>query len=672
MMTHSSFKRGSILSIDDIYHRIVEITGERFQLRAASDGALHEYSSQELLSLYEHARLKVTALHNFPAEVDGRSNQAPVERSLADFSEPIRIKAIRRWKYLTAICPDGRLGFSRKMLRETLRICAEKIEPGKMPPRIATFYSWRRKWVFGRFDIRALIDKWELRGRRPHTDYPDILRELIVEGIEKIYLTEQRESKVTLRDWINARIRKANLARPPEEALQNVSIRLINRFLGQYEKYDVLKRRYGERLATQQLAMFGKGPECTRPLQRVEVDNTPLDILVIDEATRLVLGRPWVTVMIDRYSRMVVGFYVSFRKPSVVSVLRCLRHAMLPKTYMRENYPKIQATWPCYGLIELLVCDNGLEFHAQDLEAACADIGTHLLYCQPRAPHLKGVIERFLKTLNYNFLHLVPGTTYATYEKRLGYDSVAKAVLTLSELQHILHKWIVEIYGATYHRGVNTAPLQRWKEGVEINPPELAPDPERLKVYLGPVETRQLDKTGVQLNNLRYTSAELQRVRGDKRSLKVTVRYNPDDLGAVYVLDPERKDYVVAACTTPDVANGISIEQQNLITRKAKADYSALPLHDAMLIAKMELREYTEGLMQSRISPVLPKEKRSAAAKEALRQHAEASSAIPEVNPKAPPTETNMADLVTSWLANQALANYDVEYRPMQPRESLE
>ncbi|SPA45109.1 Integrase catalytic subunit (modular protein) [Cupriavidus taiwanensis] len=671
-MTHSSFKRGSILSIDDVCHRIVEIAGDRLQLRAASDGALHEYSSQELLSLYENARLNVTALKNFPAEGDGRSNQAPVERSLADFSEPIRIKAMRKWRYLTAICPDGRLGFSRKMLRESLRVCAEQIEPGKMPPRIATFYSWRRQWVFGRFDIRALIDKWELRGRRPGTDYPDVLRELIVEGIETVYLTEQRESKAELRDWINARLRKVNLARAPEEALRDVPIRLINKFLAQYEKYDVLKRRYGGRLATQELAMFGKGPECTRPLQRVEVDNTPLDILVIDEATRLVLGRPWVTVMIDRYSRMVVGFYVSFRRPSVESVLRCLRHAMLPKTYMREKYPEILTIWPCYGVIELLVCDNGLEFHAQDLEAACADIGTHLLYCQPRTPHLKGVIERFLKTLNYNFLHLVPGTTYATYGKRLGYDSVGKAVLTLHELQQVLHKWIVEVYGATYHRGINTAPLQRWKEGVAIDPPELAPDPQRLQVYLGQVETRHLDKNGVQLNNLRYTSDELQRIRGDKKSLEVTVRYNPDNLGSVYVLDPRRKEYVVAVCTMPNIANGISIEQHTLITRKAKADYAALPLHDAMLIAKTELREYTEGLMQIRKTRISPRKKRSKPTKEVLKQHAEASFAIAEKNPQLPSPDTNMADLVASWLTHQELANYEVEHRQRQPRETQE
>jgi len=495
---------------------------------------------------------------------------------------------------------------------------------------------------------------------------------MIVEGIERVHLTEQRESKAALRDWINARVRKANLARPPEEAFPDVSMRLINRFLDQYERYDVLTRRYGQRIATQQLAMFGKGPECTRPLQRVEVDNTPLDVLVIDEATSLVLGRPWVTVMIDRYSRMVVGFHLSFRKPSVQSVLRCLRHAMLPKTYIREMYPEITGIWPCFGLIELIVCDNGLEFHAKDLEAACADIGTHLLYCQPRTPHLKGVIERFLKTLNYSFLHLVPGTTYSSYAKRLDYDSVAKAVLTLGELQRALHKWIVDVYGATFHRGINAAPLQRWKEGVEIDPPELAPDPQRLKVYLGQVETRQLDKSGVQLNNLRYTSPDLQRMRKDKKSLEVTVRYDPDDLGAVHVLDPERKEYVVASCTTPDVANGLSLEQQILIGKKARKDYAALPLHDAMLIAKTELREFTEGLLQTRVLPRSRNKRQSAMTKEVLRQNAEATPATANRSSQPASTEKDFSDYIVSWLADQELSSYDVEYRPMQTSKNEE
>lgn len=636
------------------------------QLRAANDGALHEYSSLELLSLYERARLKVTVLSEIPAEEAGCSVHAPIERSLADFSEPIRNKAIRKWKYLTAICPDGRLGLSRNALRESLRICAEQIEPGRRPPAVASFYGWRRRWVFGHMDIRALIDKWELRGRRPHADYPELLGQLITEGIETVYLTEQRESKVALRDWINARIRKANLGRPPEEAMPDVSMRLINRSLDQYEKYHVLKRRYGQRIAAQQLAMYGKGPECKRPLQRVEVDNTPLDVLVIDEATSLVLGRPWVTVMIDRYSRMVIGYHLSFRKPSVHSVLRCLHHAMLPKTYMREMYPEVKGAWPCFGLIELIACDNGLEFHAKALEAACADIGTHLVYCPPRSPHLKGVIERFLKTLNYNFLHLVPGTTYSTYAKRLDYDSVAKAVLTLGELQLGLHKWIVDVYGATFHRGMSAAPLQRWNEGVEIDPPELAPDPQRLKVYLGQVETRRLDKNGVQLNNLQYTSPELQRIRRDKKSLEVTVRYDPDDLGVVHVLDLERKEYVVASCTTPEVANGLSLEQHALLTKKAKEDYAALPLQEAMLSAKVELREFTERLLQTRIPPGQRKSRQSHMAKEMLRQNAEAPSVAADAIETPASAERDFSGYIVSWLSDQEFPRYEVEYRPMQ------
>lgn len=438
-------------------------------------------------------------------------------------------------------------------------------------------------------------------------------------------------------------------------------MRLINKFLDQYEKYDVLKRRYGQRIASQRLSMFGKGPETSRPLQRVEVDNTPLDVLVIDESTSLVLGRPWITVMIDRYSLMVVGFHVSFRKPSVQSVLRCLRHAMLPKTYMSHKYPGLKGEWPCFGLIELMVCDNGLEFHAKDLEAACSDVGTHLLFCQPRTPHLKGVIERFLKTLNYNLLHLVPGTTYANYVKRLDYDSASKAVLTMSELQLLLHKWIVEIYGATFHRGINAAPLQRWAEGVAVDPPELAPDPERLKVYLGQAVKRQLDRNGVQIHNLRYTSPALQRILAGRKVREVTVRYDPDDLAAVHVLDVERKEYVPASCTSAAYAHGLTLEQHNLLTRKAKENYKALPFGDAVLAAKLEMREFTQRLLKSRATSTSRRKRRQATVVEALRYHAEIGPFSLAEEGAESATQNQNGDHIASWIADRELSAFDVE-----------
>ncbi|RBH40617.1 integrase, partial [Pseudomonas sp. MWU13-2860] len=57
-------------------------------------------------------------------------------------------------------------------------------------------------------------------------------------------------------------------------------------------------------------------------LERVEIDHTPFNIFVIDEESMLVLGRPYITVIIDCHTRMILGFYLSFSPPSIEAVLR--------------------------------------------------------------------------------------------------------------------------------------------------------------------------------------------------------------------------------------------------------------------------------------------------------------------------------------------------------------
>jgi len=488
---------------------------------------------------------------------------------------------------------------SRAVLKNNLQELAREIEPSTTgdAPSVESFYRWRKRWIRANFDIRALIDKFELRGRRPRMDYPQRLIDLITQGIETFYLTTQRESKRELHDWIDNRVRFENRTRAPDDALPKVSPRLINRFLGQYDRYSIIKARYGERIARQSTRTFGLGPQCERPLQRVEVDNTPLDIVVIDQRTGLVLGRPWITVMIDKYSRMVIGYHLSFRTPSAESVLRCVRHAVLPKTYVKERFPAISGEWECFGLIEELICDNGLEFHANDLEAACAALGTHIIYCPTRSPYLKGAIERFLKTLNYSLLHTQPGTTFAKYYKREYYDTLGNATLTFAQLDELLHRWIIDVYSIDFHRGINTAPQQRWQEGVRCHPPRLPPNPEQLKIHLGRVVRRKLDKSGIQVLGLSYNSDALSEVLRRRGDCDVIVRIDPDDLQMIYVLDETKKVYIEAICSISSYADGLTIEQHGLIQKKGREDYRSLPHRDQLLAAKAALREFTRSLL---------------------------------------------------------------------------
>lgn len=614
-MSRYSFKAGEIITIKGERFKILNLVSRKVQARAVETGELKDWLGSELLSLYEKGELQFTDLFAQSYREASDFSSGATGRTLQDFSEDVRKKAMRKWKYLKAICPNGPIRMSRRVLASTLNALAPEIEEGASarPPSMRTFYRWHRSWTRTNMDIRALADRWDLRGRKPHMDYPPKMVEIITQGIETVYLTSQRETKQDLIKWVNHRVQLVNRTLPEEAALPLVNARIVNKFLSQYDRYHILKARYGERYAKQSVKTFGKGAISERPLQRVEIDHTPCDIQVVDERTNLVLGRPWITVAIDHYTRMVVGLHIGFRKPCADSVLRCLRNAIAPKTYVSERFPEIQGEWPCYGLIEEIWVDNGLEFHGKAIEAACYELGIDVNYCPSREPHNKGVIERFNRTFNHGLLHRLPGTTFSKYENRLQYDSDGRAVLTLAELEELTHLWIIDVYGCEFHRGIQAAPLQKYAEAVAIDQPDLPKNLDALRVYLGQVERRQLNKNGIQANDLRYNSDSLQEMRHRYGDIEVTVRIDPDDLGAIYVLDEGNKAYVIAQCTLPVYADGLSVEQHRLILKKAKSDYKNTPYAARLLSAKDAIREKTASILARHQKPAeKPAKKRSA------------------------------------------------------------
>jgi putative transposase len=99
----------------------------------------------------------------------------------------------------------------------------------------------------------------------------------------------------------------------------------------------------------------------SRPLQIVQVDHTKADIFVVDEETRLPIGRPWLTLAMDVCSRMVTGFYLTMDAPSRLSTSLCLLHSVFDKSaWLRER--DISEAWPVAGLPDSLYVDNGADF----------------------------------------------------------------------------------------------------------------------------------------------------------------------------------------------------------------------------------------------------------------------------------------------------------------------
>ena len=127
-------------------------------------------------------------------------------------------------------------------------------------------------------------------------------------------------------------------------------------------------------------------------LERVQIDHTRIDVVVVDEGDRLPIGRPWLTLAIDVASRVVLGFSVSLEGPSVVSVALTLVHAVLPKDLWLADR-QLEVPWPMWGLPELLQLDNAPEFHSRALVRGAQEYGIRIDYRRPGTPHFGGHIS---------------------------------------------------------------------------------------------------------------------------------------------------------------------------------------------------------------------------------------------------------------------------------------
>jgi transposase InsO family protein len=120
-----------------------------------------------------------------------------------------------------------------------------------------------------------------------------------------------------------------------------------------------------------------------------QADHTPLDILLIRPDGEP--AKPWLSIVIDDYSRAVAGYFLSFQDPSALHTSLALRQAI---------WRKEDARWIVCGIPDVLYTDNGSDFTSNHLEQVGADLKIRLVFSIPGKPRGRGRIERFFSTVN--------------------------------------------------------------------------------------------------------------------------------------------------------------------------------------------------------------------------------------------------------------------------------
>ena len=385
-----------------------------------------------------------------------------------------------------------------------------------------TVWRWIRRLAAEGGRTSALVPR--KRGRRNGSVMvPGDVEGIIEEHLTRYYLRRERPSLAR----VVTEIRSACL----ERGLQPPTRRTVQRRLDAMDAREVMKAREGAKAARQRFAPVTGRNRSERPLDVVQIDHTPADIILVDSFERKPIGRPWVTLAIDIATRMVTGYHVSFDAPSRLSVALCLTRAVAPKAEFLADL-ECNAPWPAQGKPVSIHVDNGRDFRSQAFQSACAEWGINLVYRPPGSPHFGGHVERLIGTM-MGAVHLLPGTTQSSVAAKGSYDAEAMAAMTLQEFD----RWFaLEIcrYNNSIHSSLGCTPVAKWEALAGEMSGDIPFDMEAFRVSFLPSEQRQVRRDGIHLFDLRYWSDALAGYVG-RRDGKVVVHYDPRDLSAVWI-----------------------------------------------------------------------------------------------------------------------------------------
>jgi putative transposase len=418
----------------------------------------------------------------------------------------------------------------------------------KMGKHIATVYRWLETYEQSGM-VSSLLRKQ--RSDKGTVRIPAEVEAVIKETIEDFHLTSQRRTPTKTAAEVRKRCIQACLSAPDEKTVRT----RINAVSGELQ----LRRREGAKAAAERyIPIRGSFPGADFPLAVVQIDHTPMDVIVVDDIHRKPINRPWLTTAIDVCSRMVVGYYISLDHPGALSTGLCISRAILGKEIFLSKMGIDHLTWPCWGVMAKIHTDNAKEFRGTMLARAAMQYGIVQERRPKGRPNFGGHVERAFRTHMAEIHNELPGTTFSNVKFKREYDSEGRAVMTLDALEHWFTVFILGVYHQKPHSGINgMPPIVKWEQAIlgtdamlGTGIPARIADEDRLRLDFMPYFERTVQEYGIQNEGVCYWTDALRRfvhMRDPKRpsNAKTFVcRYDPRDLSCIWLYDDETDQYI--------------------------------------------------------------------------------------------------------------------------------
>ncbi|EFO30186.1 putative integrase catalytic subunit [Roseibium sp. TrichSKD4] len=376
----------------------------------------------------------------------------------------------------------------------------------------------------------------------------------------------------------NARRRELSLPK-----LKPVCRKTFERNISELDQFNVTAQRHGEKYALAKYRSSGIGFDYIQPLERVEMDEWKLDLIVIltdlgvwstlaeEERAAVKRARLWATVAIDVATRCVLAFKIHLKDPCGETALETLELALTDKSEIAD-FIGASCSWPYHGMIETLVTDNGAAFTSEIFETGALSLGIELT--RPRAgdararPH----IERSFKTFSQTFLNEYSGRTFSNVLEKGDRDPKKEATMFADTIARGILRQAIDIYHRTGHENLGgESPRNAWMRLTHKHAVEAAPDRDELRACLGIDQEGVVGSEGIHFLGLKFNSEYLQtHLFGET----VPYRVSRLDISTISVWNDKLNEWVDVKATVappPDM----SIYEWTIIAGRHEAEHGA-------------------------------------------------------------------------------------------------
>jgi len=477
-----------------------------------------------------------------------------------------------------------------------------------------TARDWKRKAddAAARYGlpVLGLIDRDTDKGNR--ISYVDPRsRTLAMESIEADYTSETARSGTTAYQLYTGRCKK--------ELVPAVSYATYMKYLKNLDNDRQNAKRHGKRYAYQRqgpkiIGPNGLPPNGDRAWEVAHIDHTPVDLELVSKITGENLGQPWLTVMIDGWSRVILAMFLTFFAPSRVALMMVMRDCV-------ERWGRLP---------NKLVVDRGPEFQSVYFDKLLSGFNVSKLLRPTAEPRFGSVGERIFGTANTSLIHQLSGNTKNRVQRRglsSTHDPAKFAIWTPDSFSELLDDWAYEVYPTTPHRGIAETPKERFERSIrETGARDLTRIPYNGAFLFATLPetphgtTRKVHKGTVSISNLEYRGLHdsINSFNGETGY----TRANPDAPSKAWIfLEKEWRELV---CTNDlmreYVERAVTHSHLELSARLAKAgkklkdiDSSLLNLLEGVQETEVALREHKTTLVDSPATETPPSKDATAA-----------------------------------------------------------